>query len=52
MQSMPRNDRAVRLYERSLAGQWNADRGVDWRLSTIVATPEIDAERADPSVLR
>lgn len=36
---------ALRLYERSLAGQWNADRGVDWTLSTEVATPEIDAAR-------
>jgi hypothetical protein len=38
-------DPALRLYERSLAGQWNADRGIDWRLSTTVATPEIDAAR-------
>jgi len=36
---------ALRLYERALAGQWNADRGVDWRLSTAVASPEIDAAR-------
>ena len=28
---------ALRLYERSLAGQWNADRGIDWRLPTDVA---------------
>lgn len=39
------DDPALRLYERSLAGQWNADRGVDWMLSTAVATPEIDAAR-------
>jgi hypothetical protein len=38
-------DRALHLYERSLAGQWNADRGLDWKLSTAVATPEIDAAR-------
>jgi hypothetical protein len=38
-------DPALRLYERSLAGQWNADRGIDWGLSTEVATPEIDAAR-------
>src|SRR5262249_19026191 len=31
--------------ERSLAGQWNADRGLDWNLSTDVPTPEIDAAR-------
>jgi P-aminobenzoate N-oxygenase AurF len=39
------DDRALLLYERSLAGQWNADRGVDWSQSTAVATPEIDAAR-------
>jgi hypothetical protein len=38
-------DRALRLYERSLAGQWNADRGIDWGMSTEVATPVIDAAR-------
>jgi hypothetical protein len=38
-------DRAIRLYERSLAGQWNADRGLDWSMSTAVATPEIEAAR-------
>jgi hypothetical protein len=36
---------ALRLYERSLANQWNADRGIDWTLSTAVATPEIEAAR-------
>ena len=36
---------ALRLYERSLAGQWNADKDVDWTLSTAVATPEIDSAR-------
>lgn len=36
---------SLRLYERSLAGQWNADRGIDWTASTAVATPEIDAAR-------
>ena len=39
------DDRALLLYERSLAGQWNADRGVNWAQSTEVATPEIDAAR-------
>jgi hypothetical protein len=38
-------DPALRLYERSLAGQWNADRGLDWNMSKDVATPEIDAAR-------
>jgi hypothetical protein len=38
-------DRALHLYERSLAGQWNADRGIDWRMSTAVESPEIDAAR-------
>lgn len=38
-------DRALLLYERSLAGQWNADRGLNWNQSTEVATPEIDAAR-------
>ena len=38
-------DPALRLYERSLAGQWNADRGIDWTLPTAVATPELDAAR-------
>ncbi|HUJ60170.1 MAG TPA: diiron oxygenase [Kofleriaceae bacterium] len=38
-------DRALHLYERSLAGQWNADRGIDWKMSTEVASPEIDAAR-------
>jgi hypothetical protein len=37
-------DPALRLYERSLAGQWNADRGVDWTLSTDIA-PELVAPR-------
>jgi hypothetical protein len=38
-------DPALHLYERSLANQWNADRGIDWSQSTAVATPEIDAAR-------
>jgi hypothetical protein len=38
-------DRALHLYERSLAGQWNADRGIDWKMSTAVESPEIDAAR-------
>ena len=38
-------DPALRLYERSLAGQWNADRGIDWKMSTAVESPEIDAAR-------
>ena len=38
-------DPALRLYERSLAGQWNADRGVDWRMSTEVESEAIDAAR-------
>ena len=37
-------DPALRLYERSLAGQWNADRDVDWNQSTELA-PELDAAR-------
>ncbi|HEY3803985.1 MAG TPA: diiron oxygenase [Kofleriaceae bacterium] len=37
-------DPALRLYERSLAGQWNADRDVDWTQSTELA-PELDAAR-------
>jgi hypothetical protein len=40
-----KEDPALRLYERSLAGQWNADRGIDWKLPTDVATPEMDAAR-------
>ena len=39
------DDPALRIYERSLAAQWNADRGLDWAQSTAVATPEIDAAR-------
>jgi len=38
-------DRALHLYERSLAGQWNAYRGIDWKMSTAVESPEIDAAR-------
>lgn len=38
-------DPALRIYERSLAAQWNADRDLDWSTSTAVATPEIDAAR-------
>jgi hypothetical protein len=38
-------DPALHLYERSLANQWNADRGIDWSQSTAVASPEIDAAR-------
>jgi hypothetical protein len=37
-------DPALRLYERSLAGQWNADREVDWTLPTQLA-PELDTAR-------
>jgi hypothetical protein len=35
---------ALRLYERSLAGQWNADRDVDWKMDTRVA-PEVALPR-------
>jgi hypothetical protein len=35
---------ALALYERSLAGQWNADRDVDWTLSTDVE-PGVDPGR-------
>ena len=38
-------DPALRIYERSLAGQWNADRDVDWAASTTLASPVIDAAR-------
>jgi hypothetical protein len=38
-------DPALHLYERSLAGQWSAERAVDWNASTEVATAEIDAAR-------
>ncbi len=38
-------DPALRIYERSLAGQWNADRSIDWKMSTAVESPEIDAAR-------
>jgi P-aminobenzoate N-oxygenase AurF len=34
----------LRLYERSLAGQWNPEKDVDWNLSTAV-DPEIDGAR-------
>ena len=37
-------DPALRLYERSLAGQWNADREVDWTLPTQLA-PELAGAR-------
>jgi hypothetical protein len=37
-------DPALRLYERSLAGQWNADRGIDWTLPTEIA-PELEGPR-------
>jgi hypothetical protein len=37
-------DPALRLYERSLAGQWNADRGIDWTTSTEIA-PELVGAR-------
>lgn len=36
---------ALRLYTRSLAGQWNADRDLDWNQSTALGTPELDAAR-------
>jgi hypothetical protein len=36
---------ALRLYTRSLAGQWNADRDLDWSLPTALGSPELDAAR-------
>jgi hypothetical protein len=42
---MTTTDPALRLYERSLAGQWNADRELDWSLPTTIADPTIDAAR-------
>jgi hypothetical protein len=36
---------ALRLYTRSLAGQWNADRDIDWSLPTALATRALDAAR-------
>ena len=35
---------ALRLYERSLAAQWNADRALDWN-QPVDVPPEIDAAR-------
>ena len=35
---------ALRLYERALAGQWNADKDVDWGLPITLA-PDLDAAR-------
>lgn len=36
---------ALRLYTRSLAAQWNADRDIDWSLPTALGSPELDAAR-------
>lgn len=36
---------ALRQYARSLAGQWNADRDIDWSMPTALASPELEAAR-------
>jgi hypothetical protein len=36
---------ALRLYTRSLAGQWNADRDLDWSQPTGLGSPALDAAR-------
>lgn len=36
---------ALRIYNRSLAGQWNADRDIDWSLPTALGDPAVEAAR-------
>ncbi len=38
-------DPALRIYERSLACQWNADRDLDWTTPTAIANSTIEAAR-------